>query len=899
MIKSIISLLSVVCFLFSSLNVSAKQVPQSEARDYAKLVFATKAKHKLNGLDDIKVIQSYTRTTKDGEASYYIFNLQPTGFVIISAHDVYNPVLGFSDESQINLDNLEQSQTIFNTLGKHELNIETLRKEGIIPPPSVQEEWKYLKTGDPSSFLTKDPDGVVVPPLTTTLWNQGEFYNAYTPKDSDPDAIAGGTYCGCVPVALAQLMKFHNYPPRGNQSITYQDPQYGSQSADFCNTIYDWANMPDELTGPNDDVAEFIYHTGAATQTSYSTTYSETFVSYIRDALVHFFNYDEAANWFYDNNNDFARIAIDDLNLGRPVLVTGVAPNNGGAHSWVVDGYGYFLMPDPNQPNEFFHFNWGWGGDNNGWFLDTGASWAPVPGEVGTQVITYYYERYVIHNVFPSAEQCGAPINSLTHNSFYTSGITNDGAYLHYFEPSLQNDQEVSYRYRKIGDTNWINSPVTMQYYFRASGLQVGTDYEFQVRRKCCGANWSDYSESFLFSTTGGTSACDNFLNSNLSTSNISDSGAYVYTSQPYGQVTNQFRYRFVGSTIWTFSDLSTNYYRLLSGLQAATNYEFQVRHMCSPGVWTDFSSIMTFTTTGNAGCGAALQVDLFTSSVSDNNAYVYTSQPYGKVNNQFRYRPTGTATWLMSSVTDNYYRYLSGLMSGTEYEFQVAHQCQPNAWTDWSFSHTFTTTGGTSTGSCDAVSGDRLYNSSISKNAAYVYTPQPFGNVANQFRYRPVGASTWLNSSVSTLYYRYLTNLQSDTDYEFQVAHECNIGQWTVWSTSKTFRTLAALTGGGGPGKLLPRSDSPLFKESMLDQTTVTIYPNPVTTYLTFESTVMFEEGANLEIMDMQGRTIRRENLSEGQSKIELEVSGFTPGIYLMKYDNGYEYFIDKFVKH
>ena len=192
------------------------------------------------------------------------------------------------------------------------------------------------------------------------------------------------------------------------------------------------------------------------------------------------------------------------------------------------------------------------------------------------------------------------------------------------------------------------------------------------------------------------------------------------------------------------------------------------------------------------------------------------------------------------------------------------------------------------------------MYNSSISNDAAYAYTPQPFGNVANQFRYRPVGTSGWTNSNVSTLYYRFLKGLQSNTEYEFQVAHECSIGQWTTWSTAKTFRTLAGFAGGGvGQGKILPPAHSLEFRESMLEQTNLTIFPNPVVEVLRLESTVQFDAGSSLEIIDLQGKTISREQLTEGQSQARIDVANYAPGIYLMKYDNGYEVHIKKFMKN
>jgi len=902
--NKLLSKLFALVLVFNTSLLLATNVPIEQAKTYAKTVFAMKSTQNIRSFADIGISEEYTRLTKDKKASYYIFNMEPTGFVIISADDSYNPVLAFSDESRINFDNEYINAPMFNNLGRHELKIEHLRNNDILPSKQVQKEWKAIKDADVSTLLStksQTPDGVVVSPLTTTTWNQGEFYNAWTPRDPDPESVAGGTYCGCAPIAMAQLIKFHNYPPSGNGDISYEDPNYGEQTADFCSTNYNWANMPDSLSSENDDVARFIYQVGVSTRTSYSITYSETFVSYMRDALVHFFKYDESASWFYDGQGDFARVAIDDLNQGRPLILTGQAPNNGGGHMWVTDGYGYFLDPAPNQPDEYFHFNWGWGGDNNGWFLDTGGSWAPVPGEFGTQVITYYYDRYVVHNVKPSTQQCGAPRNS-THlgiTSYYTSGVSKDAAYLHYTESSIQFDQEVQYRWRKVGTTQWTTSLTLTANFHRAVGLEAESEYEFQVRRKCCGNDWSDYSESYEFETKPATppgSSCNTLLASNLTTSNVGEESTYVYTSTPYGTTLNQFRYRFAGSAIWVNTDIQSSYYRFLSGLEAGTDYEFQVRHQCDQTVWSEWSSeIGTFTTQGNVGCGAALDVNLFTSSVTTTGGYIYTTQPYGRVDNQFRYRATGTSDWIMSSINDGYYRYLSNLQPGTEYEFQVAHLCQPNTFTDWSFSRTFTTQGGV-TSACDAINGERLYNSSISNSGAYVYTPQPFGNVANQFRYRTVGNANWTLSTVSTLYYRYISGLSSNTTYEFQVIHECSPGTWSPWSTSKTFVT-SAFAGGGGPGLVLPSAESTDFREAMLDDMTLSVYPNPVQDYLTVKSSVDFYENSTIQIMNLRGKLLYQQDMDEGREFI-VPVSDFENGIYLVQYFNGYENFIEKFIK-
>ena len=894
-----------LALLFVTSSVSATQIPLDKAREYAKVAFGLKSQQNFKSLEDIKIVSHYEKKTYNDDPAYYIFNLAPKGFVVISAEDSYNPVLAFSDESSFDINKTAINESFFNTLGDHERKIGYLRHEGILPPQHVKREWKTLIDFKAENFLTRNPEGMVVPPLTTTKWNQGEFYNAFTPQDTDPDGQAGGsgTYCGCAPIAMSQLIKYHNFPPSGNGDIAYVDPIYGKQEADFCNTTYNWNNMPDELTAPNDDVARLIYHVGVSTRTEFSNFYTSTFVSYIRDALVNLFKYDESASWFFDANGEFADVAIDNLNQGRPVLLTGDA-TTGGAHAWITDGYGYFLDPGPNQADEYFHFNWGWGGDNNGWFLDTGATWAPIPDfeQPGNYFISFYYNRYVVHNVFPSDEECAAP------RAGFTSGLGAHGVYLHYSESSIDFDENVEYRYKKSSDTAWEVLPQTTENFIRVNNLEGDTDYSFQVRRLCCGDKWSDWGPIVQFTTEtstnggggGGSNACDNFVNSNLTTSNITEDFAYIYTSRPYGNVTNQFRYRFVGSLIWSYTDVTLNYFRSISGLEAGTEYEFQVRHQCGTGNWSQFTASQSFTTigVGHGACMEILDSELFTSSITENNAYIYTSQPYGQGDNRFRYRAIGTTDWTMTSTSDSYYRYLSELAPGTEYEFQVQHLCLSSVWVAWSFSHTFTTKGGT-TSACEAINGDRLYFSSITNANAYIYTPQPFGNVANQFRYRPTGTSTWTNSSVSTLYYRYLRGLDAETEYEVQVSHECSVGQWTDWSESNTFNTLRGLvSSSGNQRRILPPVESDDFNEEMMLQTEIKVFPNPTIDYIQLNTNKAFTDNGQLRVLDLNGQVIKSVNLSEGQYGHEIHVSDLNTGLYLLEYSDTYEFSITRFFK-
>ncbi len=84
----------------------------------------------------------------------------------------------------------------------------------------------------------------------------------------------------------------------------------------------------------------------------------------------------------------------DEVAAGRPVYMRGANINNGG-HAWVCDGYRYgftgysalYLDRDLYRPGKYswysgvtkgaeikyFHMNWGYRGDNNGWLYSRSA----------------------------------------------------------------------------------------------------------------------------------------------------------------------------------------------------------------------------------------------------------------------------------------------------------------------------------------------------------------------------------------------------------------------------------------------------------------------------------------------------------------------------------------------
>ena len=192
---------------------------------------------------------------------------------------------------------------------------------------------------------------------------------------------------------MAQVMKYYEYPPKGNGSLFYLYNPYGYISANFGNTYYNWSDMPDSLSGPNPDVAQFVYDCGVSVNMQYGPDGSGAYPVSIISALTNNFGYPDSIKIFgrpqdsISNEIWKAQIKIE-LDNKRPVIYAGFsAPGDG--HCFVCDGY------DNSFPTKF-HFNWGWGGDYNGYFAIGALNSIP-----GNDTTYWNYSNSIITNIKP------------------------------------------------------------------------------------------------------------------------------------------------------------------------------------------------------------------------------------------------------------------------------------------------------------------------------------------------------------------------------------------------------------------------------------------------------------------------------------------------------------------
>jgi len=286
---------------------------------------------------------------------YFVYNIGTNnGFVIVSGDDRAKEILGYSDSGSFDINKISGNLKYWLSSYEKEIKFISDLPESTISSSTVQ-------TSTPSkvsSFATS-----VSPLIAAIKWNQDAPYNNLCP------VINAGTgeraVTGCVATAMAQVMRYYTWPAQGIGTNTYTtSTKKIALTVDFSQTQYDWANMTDTYGSAstviqNNAVATLMYHCGVAVNMDYDQS-SSAYSTDMAKALINNFGYDQNIQYLlrdYYTRNEWIALLKTELNASRPVLYAGQASDGG--HQFVCDGY---------DSNDFFHFNWGWGGASNGYF---------------------------------------------------------------------------------------------------------------------------------------------------------------------------------------------------------------------------------------------------------------------------------------------------------------------------------------------------------------------------------------------------------------------------------------------------------------------------------------------------------------------------------------------------
>jgi len=331
-------------FVYSIVN--SQPLPMNAAKFYAEQWLTSVGQKTIPDLDCV-----YTQSNEDKSQHYfYVFSSNANHtYIIVSADERILPVLGYSDESFFDPNNIPPNMKSWLDGYVAEMNY-VFTLDDIEKHP----DWQEIANGNKAKGIT-----AVEPLLGTMIWDQNSPYNYYCPTAAG--GPGGKCYAGCVATAMSMIMKFWNYPPHGFGQKSYSCPPYGTLSANFQNETYLWNQMPMQATSTNyDAIAKLMYHCGVSVEMGYGPSGSGASTPEVVNALKTYFGYQTAVN--YKNKSSYTTTTWEnmmkaELDLGRPMQYRGDDGSSG--HSFVLDGY--------NNSN-LFHFNWGWSGYQNGYF---------------------------------------------------------------------------------------------------------------------------------------------------------------------------------------------------------------------------------------------------------------------------------------------------------------------------------------------------------------------------------------------------------------------------------------------------------------------------------------------------------------------------------------------------
>jgi len=352
-----------------------------------------------------------------GEPVYYIVYLQPSGFVVVSADDLVEPIIGFADDGTFE-PSLESplGALVTNDLNGRVTSVRNTFSLQMEAPGGPRSKWRlFISLAEAYPLLSGEskkgggfglmglstiPD-VRVEPLIKSKWGQRtvcgrDCFNYYTPNNYP---------VGCTATAMAQLMRYHEHPT-GRMKIGRRDffikvddisELAYTRGGDGKGGPYKWFLMELEpgcstTLEQRQAIGALYYDAAVAAQTEFSNDGSVSNLQDARNALRNTFKYKNAI-LASDSNGNIGGSVLNNmvntnLDAGYPVILGIMSGDNDSGHAVIADGYGCdFSML-------YHHLNMGWNGSDDIWYN--------LPNVDSSGAEHYDTVNGCIYNIFPS-----------------------------------------------------------------------------------------------------------------------------------------------------------------------------------------------------------------------------------------------------------------------------------------------------------------------------------------------------------------------------------------------------------------------------------------------------------------------------------------------------------------
>ena len=218
-------------------------------------------------------------------------------------------------------------------------------------------------------------DGKKVNPMLTTVWGQDSPFNDACPRSRwfIFDKLKKGP-AGCVPIAVAQIIAYHEYP---------KNLRCNSVNVDWkgIKEIYNINDKPYYSTSTESNregLAQLVRNIGDKCHTIYKPTWAFALPSNAKNCISNYFNTNASLHLGYDKNENKITNMLDN---GNPVFIASISGIVSG-HAWVIDGSinqtrttkiidnsTGETINSSTEERLLLHCNWGWHGKCNGYYV--------------------------------------------------------------------------------------------------------------------------------------------------------------------------------------------------------------------------------------------------------------------------------------------------------------------------------------------------------------------------------------------------------------------------------------------------------------------------------------------------------------------------------------------------
>lgn len=269
-----------------------------------------------------KKIKSINKITDESDKTIcYVINFENGGFVILSADKRTYPIIAQSESNIFTFDIDNYPPGLVNWIDNTVYKVKKIRELNLPQESEIKDVWDnlYYRTAPPPDDNGEtggdEEDGdcenthIFVGPLLSTQWDQYDPYNDAIPSRNCPNDPEGKPRVGCIPLAMGQVMKYHEFP-----------------------NTYNWDLMQDNAGST--ETARLLYDVGKSVVMIYGCENSGTQIWRITTAFKEDFGYSSAVLSDYNHNT-----VISELNYGLPVIMGATVLDGFGGHVWVCDGY--------------------------------------------------------------------------------------------------------------------------------------------------------------------------------------------------------------------------------------------------------------------------------------------------------------------------------------------------------------------------------------------------------------------------------------------------------------------------------------------------------------------------------------------------------------------------------